>query len=147
MHQFYHYYIWNYYYITSFTSPSTLWKCYNRLQEYPFKILYRYALHAWKTKLKNCSVLLKLKSPYMLPWSTLSETELYLWWNKKLDCLPVISVWKLKDPFSGWSHLPIQSFRFQAERSSTVVTLQLDGIVCSGERRLSVSGRLKSSIL
>ncbi|KAG7240400.1 hypothetical protein INR49_026971, partial [Caranx melampygus] len=41
--------------------------------------------------------------------------------------------------FTGFtSETHIQSFRLQTERSSTVVTLQLDGVVSGGERRLSV---------
>lgn len=47
----------------------------------------------------------------------------------------------------GWSHLPLQYFRLQAERSSTVVTFQLDCAVCGGQRCLSIGGCLKSSIL
>lgn len=45
------------------------------------------------------------------------------------------------------SHLPLQSFRLQAERSSTVVAFQLDGVVCCGEGGLSIGGCLKSDIL
>lgn len=47
----------------------------------------------------------------------------------------------------GYSHLPLQSFRLQAECCSTVVTFELDSVVGGGEGRLSVGGCLKSSIL
>lgn len=46
-----------------------------------------------------------------------------------------------------WSHLPFQSFRFQTEGSSAVVAFQLNRVVSSGQRWLSVCGRLKSSVL
>lgn len=47
----------------------------------------------------------------------------------------------------GWSHLPFQGFRFQSEGSSAVVAFQLHCVGSSGQRRLSVRGRLQSSVL
>lgn len=45
------------------------------------------------------------------------------------------------------SHLPLQNFRLQAERSSTVIAFQLDGVICGGDGCLSVGGCLESSVL
>ena len=59
----------------------------------------------------------------------------------------MIPEYKLQISPSWWSHLPLQDLRPQAERSSTVVTLQLHAVVPGGERRLSVGGRLKSGVL
>lgn len=71
-----------------------------------------------------------------------------------LNCLLVLAITSAKFAmnFSSvlqhkrGSHLPFKSFRFQTEGSSAVVAFQLNCVV-GGERRLSVSGCLKSSVL
>lgn len=94
------------------------------------------------TSTPNCTRTLRLRW-FLQKWTYICNDAagrtLQCYWRGGTEGGTTVSIFRQ-------SHLPLENFRLQAERSSTVVALQLHRAV-GGERRLPIRGRLQCGIL